>query len=70
MSLSDGLDVIAIPVRGLVNILMSISLFGVPLGAFFVGAFIVRMVMKYVFAVESEYTYDSISRGKQKGNGE
>lgn len=69
MTLSGALDIIAVPLRGIVNLLMTISLFGVPIGAFIIGAFIVRMILKYVFAVETEYTYESISSQRKAGKG-
>lgn len=61
MSLSEGLNVISTALGSIVNVLMSISLFGIPLGVFFIGAFIVSVVDSFVFSVDSS---------ERKGKGE
>lgn len=68
MTLSDGIAVISSVLGGIVNLLMSISLFGVPIGVFFVGAFIVSVIMQYVFSLEP--TSGSSKDTKRKGGGE
>lgn len=54
MSLADALNVIWLVVGGIVDVLMSVLLFGVPLGAFFVVAFIISRVLSTVFDIESD----------------
>lgn len=61
MSLSEGLNVISTALAAIVNVLMGISLFGIPLGVFFIGAFIVSVVVSFVFSVDSS---------QRKGKGE
>lgn len=68
MNLSDGIAVISAVLGGIVNLLMSISLFGIPIGVFFVSAFIVSVIMQYVFSLES--SSGSSKDSKRKGGGE
>lgn len=61
MSLSEGLNVISTALGAIVNVLMSISLFGIPLGVYFIGSFICYAVVSYIFSVDSS---------ERKGKGE
>lgn len=53
MALSEGLSVISTVISGIVNVFMSISLFGIPIGVFFIGAFVVSLIVSTVFSVDS-----------------
>lgn len=53
MTLSDGLDIIFSMFSGVFNILMSVQLFGIPIGLFIISAFVVSCIMKYVFFTDS-----------------
>lgn len=52
MSLSESLNIVSTVLGAIVNLFMSISLFGIPLGVFFIGAFIVSVVVSSVFSVD------------------
>lgn len=54
MTFSDALSVIFTVLGGIVNVLMSVLLFGVPLGAFFVIAFIISNLLSTVFGIEKQ----------------
>lgn len=64
MSLAESLSAIDAAYSGIVDVLFSTFLFGVPLGVYFIAAFIVRMVWKNVFDISS---LNSDIRGVSKG---
>ena len=54
MALSEGLNIIFSVVSGILNVLMQVNVFGVPLGIFVIGAFVVGCIMGFVFDVGTD----------------
>lgn len=53
MVLADGLNIIFSVVSSILNVLLQVNVFGVPLGVFIVGAFVVGCIMQFVFDIDS-----------------
>lgn len=53
MVLSDGVNIIFGIFSAIFEVLLNISVFGVPLGIFIIASFILGCLMKFVFSLDS-----------------